>query len=216
MKGFLYGQTEFNLLNNAIHLADYIETAKRNSFTFLSMTDKNLYGCYKFYQKCIEHGIQPIIGLEVEYIDDDNFHSKIIVYAMNNLGYRNLLKLSTYLNTNEMPNGLSFLEEFKENLAIISVFNESILERLFISHGFDELNDKLKELNHSFDFYVGYSYTNRLDRKNSNQEFKTYANARNIKTIPLHNCRYLIHDDVIIYEALTQIGGTPVIVKEFI
>ena len=42
MKGFLYGQTEFNLLNNAIHLADYIETAKRNSFTFLSMTDKNL------------------------------------------------------------------------------------------------------------------------------------------------------------------------------
>ncbi len=215
MKGFLYGQTEFNLLNNAIHLADYIETAKRNSFTFLSMTDKNLYGCYKFYQKCIEHGIQPIIGLEVEYIDDDNFHSKIIVYAMNNLGYRNLLKLSTYLNTNEMPNGLSFLEEFKENLAIISVFNESILERLFISHGFDELNDKLKELNHSFDFYVGYSYTNRLDRKNSNQEFKTYANARNIKTIPLHNCRYLIHDDVIIYEALTQIGGTPVIVKEY-
>lgn len=215
MKGFLYGQTEFNLLNNAIHLADYIETAKRNSFTFLSMTDKNLYGCYKFYQKCIEHGIQPIIGLEVEYIDDDNFHSKIIVYAMNNLGYRNLLKLSTYLNTNEMPNGLSFLEEFKENLAIISVFNESILERLFISHGFDELNDKLKELNHSFDFYVGYSYTNRLDRKNSNQEFKTYANARNIKTIPLHNCRYLIYDDVIIYEALTQIGGTPVIVKEY-
>ena len=215
MKGFLYGQTEFNLLNNAIHLADYIETAKRNSFTFLSMTDKNLYGCYKFYQKCIEHGIQPIIGLEVEYIDDDNFHSKIIVYAMNNLGYRNLLKLSTYLNTNEVPNGLSFLEEFKENLAIISVFNESILERLFISHGFDELNDKLKELNHSFDFYVGYSYTNRLDRKNSNQEFKTYANARNIKTIPLHNCRYLIHDDVIIYEALTQIGGTPVIVKEY-
>ncbi len=215
MKGFLYGQTEFNLLNNAIHLADYVETAKRNSFTFLSMTDKNLYGCYKFYQKCIEHGIQPIIGLEVEYIDDDNFHSKIIVYAMNNLGYRNLLKLSTYLNTNEMPNGLSFLEEFKENLAIISVFNESILERLFISHGFDELNDKLKELNHSFDFYVGYSYTNRLDRKNSNQEFKTYANARNIKTIPLHNCRYLIHDDVIIYEALTQIGGTPVIVKEY-
>ncbi len=215
MKGFLYGQTEFNLLNNAIHLADYFETAKRNSFTFLSMTDKNLYGCYKFYQKCIEHGIQPIIGLEVEYIDDDNFHSKIIVYAMNNLGYRNLLKLSTYLNTNEVPNGLSFLEEFKENLAIISVFNESILERLFISHGFDELNDKLKELNHSFDFYVGYSYTNRLDRKNSNQEFKTYANARNIKTIPLHNCRYLIHDDVIIYEALTQIGGTPVIVKEY-
>ena len=42
MKGFLYGQTEYNLLNNSIHLNDYINYAKNNGFTFLSITDKNL------------------------------------------------------------------------------------------------------------------------------------------------------------------------------
>ncbi len=34
MKGFLYGQTEYNLLNNSIHLKDYIEAAKAAHFTF--------------------------------------------------------------------------------------------------------------------------------------------------------------------------------------
>ena len=32
MKGFLYGQTEYNLLKNTIHLDDYIQTAKDNGF----------------------------------------------------------------------------------------------------------------------------------------------------------------------------------------
>ena len=47
MKGFLYGQTEYNLLRNTIHLNDYISSAKKNGFNFLSITDRNLYGCYK-------------------------------------------------------------------------------------------------------------------------------------------------------------------------
>ena len=46
MKGFLYGQTEYNLLNNSIHFNDNINYAKNNGFTFLSITDKNLYGSF--------------------------------------------------------------------------------------------------------------------------------------------------------------------------
>lgn len=34
MKGFLYGQTEYNLLRNTIHLNDYIQTAKSIPFLF--------------------------------------------------------------------------------------------------------------------------------------------------------------------------------------
>ena len=73
MKGFLYGQTEYNLLNNSIHLNDYISMAKNNEFTFLSITDKNLYGSYKFYIECKKNNIKPIIGLELRYKDDDNY-----------------------------------------------------------------------------------------------------------------------------------------------
>ena len=52
MKGFIYGQTEYNLLSSAIRLTDYIKYAKDNSFDFLTLTDTNLYASYKFYILC--------------------------------------------------------------------------------------------------------------------------------------------------------------------
>ncbi len=162
MKGFLYGQTEFNLLKNAIHLNDYIHQAKSHQFNFLSITDSNLYGAYKFYQLCKKNNIQPIIGLEITYMDEDNFDSKILAYAKNESGYKNLLKISTYLSTDEKPAGLDFLKEYRQELLFVSVFNESILERYYTSKSYSELNIKLEELNSYFEFYVGYSYTNRF------------------------------------------------------
>ena len=214
MKGFLYGQTEYNLLNNSIHLKDYIELAKTHSFTFLSMTDKNLYGSYKFYQECIANHIQPIIGIEITYMDDDSFKSKLLAYALNEEGYKNLLKISTYLATHDEPYGLEFLEPYRKNIAFVSVYNESIIERLHYSNAFKELKSKLEQLNSYFNYYIGYSYTNRLDRLNSNQEICSLAKELGIKTVPLHNCRYLNNEDKIIYEALTQIAGNAVEVKE--
>ena len=37
MRGFIYGQTEYNLLNSAVRLKDYIKLAKDNSFDFLTI-----------------------------------------------------------------------------------------------------------------------------------------------------------------------------------
>lgn len=215
MKGFLYGQTEYNLLNNAIHLDDYIKVAKESSFTFLSITDSSMYGAYKFYNKCLAAGLKPIIGLEIKYLDTDSYESKILAYAKNNTGFKNLLKISTFLNTNSLPNGLDFLNDYKDGLAFVAVYNESEFERLYYSKALKEVTDKLKEYSERFDFYVGYSFTNRLDRLNSNQEFKDFANARGVKTLPIHNCRYLNDNDIIIYEALTKINGNPQSVKEY-
>lgn len=215
MKGFLYGQTEFNLLNNSIHLQDYIKSAKKNAFTFLSLTDKNLYGSYKFYQECMANQIKPIIGIEITYVDDDSFKSKILAYALDEEGYKNLLKISTYLATHEEPYGLDFLEPYRKKIAFISVYNESILERLYYSKALKDLKLKLEQLNSYLNFYVGYSYTNRLDRLNSNQEICTIAKEYGISVLPLHNCRYLKTEDKIIYEALTQISGNAIEVKEY-
>lgn len=215
MKGFLYGQTEYNLLNNSIHLKDYIEAAKAANFTFLSMTDKYMYGSYKFYQECVKNNLSPIIGIEIEYMDEDSLISKLLAYAMNEEGYKNLLKISSFLAINEKPFGLDFLSSYKSGLSFIMVFNESILERYLYSKATNELKNKLISLNQSFSFYVGYSYTNRLDRLNENQSICKIALELGVKTIPLHNCRYLIEEDIQVYEALTQIGGHAKEIKDY-
>mgnify|MGYP003316878295 CR=1 FL=1 len=131
MKGFLYGQTEYNLLNNSIHLNDYINYALESSFTFLSITDKNLHGSYKFYIECVKNNIKPIIGLELRYKDDDNYESVILAYAKNNIGYKNLLKLSTYKNTNELSNILEIIND-NQNREILELQNKLNLIEKYI------------------------------------------------------------------------------------
>jgi len=71
----------------------------------LALTDHGvMYGAVKFYTTAKEYGIKPIIGLEAYVaarshldkqanIDSDRFH--LILLAKNNVGYKNLMKLTT-------------------------------------------------------------------------------------------------------------------------
>ena len=207
MKGFLYGQTEYNLLDNSIRLNDYIALAKKCSFTFLSITDKNLYGSYKFYNECKKNNIKPIIGLELPCKDFDNFSTTFLAYAKNNEGYKNLLKLSTYKNTNEIVDYLSLFKQYNKGLKYVMVLDRSIIERLYTAKSYNELDTRIKELNQLEDFYVGYSYTNKFGMKDFYKEVVSFIKAKKISTVPLHNTRYLLDEDKIVYEALKQIDG---------
>ena len=94
MIGFVYGQTEYSILENAIHMDDYIKHAVLNEFSFLTITDPNLHGHYKFYKKCKENNIKPVIGLEVKI--DSNYGNKncVLLYAKDSIGYENLIQIS--------------------------------------------------------------------------------------------------------------------------
>ena len=145
MKGFLYGQTEYNLLRNTIHLNDYIQTAKKHSFSFLSLTDRHLYGCYKFYRFCKQEKIKPIIGLEIEYMDDDAQSSFVLVYATDDEGYKELVKISTELEEKmNRIQDLAFLNSFSfDHLALILVYNNSYVQRLFLRREYERVLEKL-------------------------------------------------------------------------
>ena len=60
-----------------------------------AITDEGtMYGTIKFYQGCIKNNIKPIIGLKVNYIYID-IKDTILLYAMNEFGYKNLMKISS-------------------------------------------------------------------------------------------------------------------------
>ena len=85
----LYIKTDNSLLTSMISVDSLIDFALKNDIKALTITDNNMFGCIEFYNKCLKNNIKPIIGLEVEYKD------KIILYAENYEGYKNLLKLTT-------------------------------------------------------------------------------------------------------------------------
>ena len=211
MKGFIYGQTEYNMLSSCNRLDDYISMAKAASFDFLTITDSNLYGNYKFYTKCIANNIKPVIGLEYTFIEDDSYESKVLLYAKNNLGYKELLKITTLVNTIGIKD-LNDIINYK-NIYYIYVFNDSYLERLFYKREYKLLDEKLSQFNN--DWYMGVSYTNKLDKIDINTRIEKYVMDRNIKTLPIHKCIYPSNKDACICEALARIGNKEFTVGEF-
>ena len=93
----LYIKTDNSLQESLIRVKDLINFALDNNIKALTIADNNMYGCMDFYKMCTSNGIKPIIGLEVNIEE-----SKIILYAKNYLGYKNLIKLCTYKSTRKL------------------------------------------------------------------------------------------------------------------
>lgn len=101
----LHVHSEYSLLDGLTKIPNLINKAQQFGMNALALTDHGvMHGAFKFYLKCKDAGIKPIIGMEAYVakrsrfdkqanIDDDRFH--LVLLAKNNQGYQNLMKLST-------------------------------------------------------------------------------------------------------------------------
>ena len=139
----LYIKTDNCLQSSLIKIKDLIEYSVNNNIKSLSITDNNMYGVMDFYKMCINNNIKPIIGLEVEYNN-----KKIVFYAQNYNGYKNLIKLCTIMSEKTLE--LYELEKYSKDIVCIipyeglTVYNEikSFYEYIFIGYkNIDEFNN---------------------------------------------------------------------------
>lgn len=95
--------SEFSLSDGLIRIKELLNTAKEESLPALAITDlSNLYGLVKFYTAAQAAGVKPIVGCDLVLAEnsaqDKNLTfptGRITLLAMNNQGYKNLLKLIT-------------------------------------------------------------------------------------------------------------------------
>jgi len=198
LKGFLYGKTEYSIMNSLNRIDDYINYAKNNNFDYLSITDNNLFGAFKFYKKCKEMNIKPIIGIDLNFNYQNN-NINVLIYPKNNLGYKEVVNLVTDYNYNKVLD-LNVLDNIKDNNVIIFPFYDNLLEVLFNSNKLNELNDLLSYI-YKIDSYIGISYTNRINNINLDLFIKHIENEY-IKYIPIHKSLYLLKDDITAYSLL--------------
>lgn len=91
--------SEFAIVDSIVRIKDLVKAAKDDGQTALGLADlNNMFAVVKFYKACIGAGIKPIIGLEATIGESADRHAQdaahtVILYAMNNDGYKNLLRL---------------------------------------------------------------------------------------------------------------------------
>ena len=137
-------KTNNYILHSMIKIKDLVYVAKENNLSALTITDNNMYGCIEFYKECKKNNIKPIIGIEI------SIPEKIVIYAENYNGYKNLIKITT-LKSEEKLSIDSLSKYCDDNLCIIPFesrarYNElkKIFKDLFISYKNKEEKDKIK------------------------------------------------------------------------
>ncbi|HXV70041.1 MAG TPA: DNA polymerase III subunit alpha [Acidimicrobiia bacterium] len=101
----LHLHTEYSLLDGAARIKDVVAEAAEMGQPAIGITDHgNLYGVVDFVKAARRHDIKPIIGIEAYFTDgsrfdrppsDQNKRYHMILLAENDVGYRNLLQLSS-------------------------------------------------------------------------------------------------------------------------
>ncbi len=130
----LHNHTQYSLLDGLTKVPALIEYVKETGMVAVAQTDHGtLSGAIDFYKTATENGVKPIIGMET-YVaartlaDKDPAKDKIyyhlILLAMNNTGYQNLMKLSTIANLEGMYYKPRIdhvvLEKYNEGLIVLS------------------------------------------------------------------------------------------------
>ena len=120
-------QSSYSLSESAIKIEKLVNLTKESNMPAVALTDNNnLFGALEFSLKCKSSGIQPIIGSSINLFSLDeiqkNFINQITILAKNQIGYKNLLSLSSNSHINSKDNipGLTINQiiEKKEGLII--------------------------------------------------------------------------------------------------
>ena len=104
----LHVHSEYSLLDSTCRIEPLVERASALGMEALAITDTGvLYGVIPFYKACLSKGVHPVIGLEVPIKNEAEQHGRrmqaaplsLILLAENEQGYRNLVKISTLIQT---------------------------------------------------------------------------------------------------------------------
>ena len=132
----LHVHTTYSLLDGLAKIKTLVKKAKEMGMSSLAITDHGvMYGVIHFYNACLEAGIKPIIGCEFYFVDNvadyktsrknkDKVKAQhVVLLAKNDVGYRNLVKLTTYANKHFYYRPLidwQAMEEYHEGLICMS------------------------------------------------------------------------------------------------
>ncbi len=104
MFAHLHTHTEYSLLDGLSKIPDLVARASEMGQQALAITDHGaLHGAIEFYEEATAAGVKPIIGIEAYVAPGSRFEKDprqrwpyhLTLLAQNEVGYRNLLKLST-------------------------------------------------------------------------------------------------------------------------
>ena len=134
--------TEYSINDGLINMSDLAQKTKELGFQSVAITDNsNLFGFINFYETMRKNGIKPICGSEI-ILEGENSKGQLTLLASNLDGYKNLMKLISYANTQGKRNkecliNLDILDKHKDGLIVFTGGLNSQIANSILADKFD-------------------------------------------------------------------------------
>ena len=210
--------TQFSICEGAIKINQLSDFCKKNKVSAVGICDnENLSGALEFSNELSKLGIQPIIGTTIylkDTVDKEIFYGKISLFAKNNKGYKNLLKLSSksYLNLKDEDNkpNISFdlLTKYLDGIIILIGGSKSFFSDLFIKNKDNYCNKKIYELKKIFNnnIYIEIQRHNEPHESQLEKKLIKAATELKISLIATNEVFYLNQNEYAAHDAYICVG----------
>jgi DNA polymerase-3 subunit alpha len=224
----LHVHTQYSLLDGAIRFSDLFEKCREFGMDTVTITDHGaMFGALEFYTKAKAAGLKPIIGCELYIAPKDRFDRNarsageaafhILLLAMNNTGYQNLLRLTSIAQLE------GFYYKPRIDKEVLKIYNEGLIAFTACLHGevpFMIVKEKdmqgagkaAQSLKDIFGdrLYLEIQENGLEEQKIANQGMMELSRELDIPLVATNDCHYLNRQDAHAHEVLLciQTGKT--------
>jgi DNA polymerase-3 subunit alpha len=211
--------TEYSLLDGANKLDDLVNKVEELGMKAVAITDHgNMFGVVDLYKKCKAKGIKLIVGCEMYMaprsrldkqgkIDTEPNH--LILLAMNDIGYKNLIKLVSISYVEGFyykPRiDMEVLKEYNEGIICLSACLAGDIPRRIVAGDIEGAKTVAKEFLNIFGkdrFYLEIQDNGIREQVLVNQNIISIAKELNINIVATNDCHYLTKQDYDFHEVL--------------
>ena len=228
----LHIHSDYSLLDGASHIDPLVDKAIELGMSAIALTDHGvMYGAIELLKTCKKKGVKPIIGNEMYIINGDitkqekrpKYHQ--LVLAKNDIGYKNLVKLTTVSHLEGVQGkGLfsrpcinkALLEEYHEGLIITSACLGGEIPQAILKNRLDvarRVAQWYKDLLGD-DFYLEIQDHGSPEDRIVNVEIVRIAKELDIKVVATNDSHFISCVDVEAHDALLCIQTGKLITED--
>ncbi|MGN8844588.1 DNA polymerase III subunit alpha [Niallia sp. HCP3S3_B10] len=205
----------YSLLSSTLSIKELVSNAKLQGYHSIALTDRNvMYGAASFYKEAWKQGIKPIIGLTVDVISEREKENAypLILLARNSLGFKNLLKITSAIQTKN-PQGIpvKWLKHYAKGLIAISPGFEGEMEQSILKDDMESARNTLllwKTIFERGQCFLSIQRHGLSIEETFNEQLRKLAIEEEVKLVATNNVLYLKEEDHFAYECLKAIKNS--------
>lgn len=218
----LHNHTHHSLLDGLTKVDELVARIKALGMNAVAMTDHGtLSGAIEFYKTCKANDIKPIIGIET-YVAARTIHDRdpakdkaryhLILLAMNNVGYQNLMQLSTIANLEGVyykPRiDHALLEKYNEGLIVLSACLGGEIAEKIRNEGYEAAKETATWYRSVFGdrYYLEVQDHSTKEQIETNKKILKLSKDTGIPCVVTSDAHYINESDQEAHEILLCVG----------